>query len=117
MTTREEALEQAANRAQQVVDEVRRVLDAGDSSDLAERSRMVRAKLAEAEDALAAAATEAGDTLRPVMAEVQQDFASEIKAVEEKVRENPLGALLAAAGVGVLLGLAFSQGRRGARDV
>jgi ElaB/YqjD/DUF883 family membrane-anchored ribosome-binding protein len=105
------ALEAAASEAQRTVDEVRNLLEIATSEDLAERAADVKAKLAEARDTLARAATEAGDTLRPVLAEVEQDFRVEIGVVEQRVRDNPLGALLAAAGLGLLLGLAFSRNR------
>lgn len=105
------ALEDAADNAQRVVDEVRRMLETKNGDNIAERSRMVKARLAEAEAALAEAAAGAGDTLRPILSEVEQDFGREIEAVEQRIRDNPLGALLAAAGVGLLLGLAFSRNR------
>lgn len=104
-------LEVAAREAQRTVDEVRNLLEIATSEDLAERAADVKAKLNEARDTLARAAAEAGDTLRPVLAEVEKDFREEIGVVEQRVRDNPLGALLAAAGVGLLLGLAFSRNR------
>ena len=105
------AIEAAAAEAQRAADEVRRMLDVATSEDLHERSAAVKAKLAEARDALAHAATEAGRTLRPVLEDAEHEFRDEIEAVEKRVRDNPLGALLAAAGVGLLLGLAFSRRR------
>jgi ElaB/YqjD/DUF883 family membrane-anchored ribosome-binding protein len=105
------ALEFAAGEAQRAADEVRNMLDIVTSEDLAERAADVKAKLSEARDALSRAAAEASDTLRPVLLEVEKDFHEEIGFVEQRVRDNPLGALLAAAGVGLLLGLAFSRNR------
>jgi ElaB/YqjD/DUF883 family membrane-anchored ribosome-binding protein len=105
------ALEVAAREAQRTVDEVRNMLEGATSEDLLQRAADVKAKLAEARDALSRAAVEAGDTLRPVLAEVEKDFREEIGVVEQRVRDNPLGALLAAAGIGLLLGLAFSRNR------
>jgi ElaB/YqjD/DUF883 family membrane-anchored ribosome-binding protein len=109
--TNRNALEVAASEAQRTVDEVRNMLDIATSDDLAERAADVKAKLAEARDALSRAAAEAGDTLRPVLLEVEKDFREEIEVVEQRVRDNPLGALLAAAAVGLLLGLALSRNR------
>ena len=105
------ALEVAASEAQQTADEIRNVLEIATSEDLAERAADVKAKLAGARDTLARAAAEAGDTLRPVLLEVEKDFREEIEVVEQRIRDNPLGALLAAAGVGLLLGLALSRNR------
>jgi len=104
-------LEAAASQARQTVDEVRNLLDIATSDDLAERAADVKAKLAEARDALARAASDASDTLRPVLLEVEDGLREEIGAVEQRVRDNPLGSLLAAAGVGLLLGLAISRKR------
>jgi len=105
------ALGQAAGDAQRAVDEVRSLLEMATVDDLAERSAAVKAKLAEVRAALTSAAGEARGTLRPMLLEAEKEFHEEIEAVEQRVRENPLGALLAAAGVGLLLGLAFSRNR------
>jgi ElaB/YqjD/DUF883 family membrane-anchored ribosome-binding protein len=104
-------LESAAGTAQRAADEVRKLLDVATSEDLAERAAEVKAKLAEARETLASAAAEAGDTLRPVLREAEKEFREEVESVEQHVRDNPVGALLAAAGVGFLLGLAFSRHR------
>jgi ElaB/YqjD/DUF883 family membrane-anchored ribosome-binding protein len=105
------ALEFAASEAQRTADEVRSMLDIVTSEDLTERAADVKAKLSEARDALSRAAAEASDTLRPVLLGVEKDFHEEIGFVEQRVRDNPLGALVAAAGVGLLLGLALSRNR------
>ena len=109
-TTRS-ALEVAASDAQRTVDEVRTMLEAATREDLAQRAADVNAKLAEVRAALTRTAAEAGDTLRPVLREAEREFREELEVVEQRVRENPLGALLAAAGVGLLLGLAFTRNR------
>ena len=104
-------LEVAASQAQQTADEVRNLLEIATSDDLAERAADVKAKLAEARDSLARAAADASDTLRPVLREVEGGIREEIGMVEQRVRDNPLASLLAAAGVGLLLGLAISRKR------
>ena len=109
--TTDNALETAAGDARRAVDEVRSLLEVATVEDLAERSAAVKAKLDEVRAALTSAAGEASGTLRPVLLEAEKEFHDEIAAVEERVRENPLGALLAAAGAGLLLGLAFSRNR------
>jgi ElaB/YqjD/DUF883 family membrane-anchored ribosome-binding protein len=109
-------IEEATDNAQRVADEVRTLLESGTSADLAERTRVVRLKLAEAESTLADAAAQVGDTFGPVLADIERDFANEIAVVEQRVRDKPLGALFAAAGIGLLLGLAYSHVRRGDSD-
>jgi ElaB/YqjD/DUF883 family membrane-anchored ribosome-binding protein len=97
----------AANEARRAVDEVQAMLEAVTHEDLAERANAVNVRLAEAREALKRAASEARGTLRPVL----HEFNDEVEVIEQRVRENPLGALLAAAGVGLLLGLALSKHR------
>jgi ElaB/YqjD/DUF883 family membrane-anchored ribosome-binding protein len=101
----------AASDAHRAVDEVRSLLDVATREDLAERTAHVKAKLDEARASLTRAAGEASGTFGPVLQEAEKEFREEIEAIELRVRENPLGALLAAAGVGLLLGLAFSRNR------
>ena len=101
----------AAANAQRAVDEVRKLLDVATREDLAERAAEVQAKLAEARDTLTRAAAEASNSLRPVLREAEKEFREEIESVEQHVRDNPVAALLAAAGVGLLLGLAIARHR------
>lgn len=106
-----ETLVSAASDAQRTVDEVQQLLEKATPDDLLERATAVNEKLEQARSALKRAAADAENVLGPVLQNVEREFTEEIEAIEQRVRENPLGALLGAAGIGLLLGIALSRKR------
>lgn len=89
--------------AHRTVDDVRRLLDeVRDPEDLAARAAEVRTRL---QASLATLERAVGDELRAVAAGVERTFEHDVAEAERRIRENPLGAVLVAAGLGVLVGL------------
>ncbi len=105
------ALESATAGALRTIDEVRGLLEAATSEDLAERAATVREKLDASRDALERAAREKGGPLGEALLGAERSIKEDLEEVEEQIRQNPLRALLAAAGVGLLLGLLISRQR------
>ena len=105
------AVESAATKALRAVDEVRSLLDAATPEDLAERAATVKRKLDTSREALERATSEAEGVFSRVLVGAEGGFREEFAEVEQRIRENPLGALIAAAGMGLLLGLALSRHR------
>jgi ElaB/YqjD/DUF883 family membrane-anchored ribosome-binding protein len=106
-----EGLASAAAEAQRTVDEVRKLLENATHQDLATTATAVREKLAEARAVLENAAAGVESAIGPVLQKVEQEFTDEIEVIEDRIRDNPLGSLLAAAGIGLLLGIALSRKR------
>ena len=104
------AHEQAAGDAQRTVDEVRSLLDAATRDDLDERVAEVKQRLEAAREALERVAAEGGALGRTLLG-AERSLHNELEEVEKRIRDNPLGALFAAAGAGLLLGLAISRHR------
>lgn len=91
----------ATAAAKRTVDEVRRVLEESDHTQLAARAAEVHerlhASLAAVEAAVAGISEEAVN--------LAHGFEEELAEAEERIRENPLRAVLIAAGVGLIAGL------------
>jgi ElaB/YqjD/DUF883 family membrane-anchored ribosome-binding protein len=95
-----------ARGVRDTIDHVRRLLEettAGD--DLVARGNEVRARLraalAQVEDATRARRDEAG----AAATEARRSAQDELAEAERRIRENPLGAVLVAAGLGLTVGL------------
>ena len=89
--------------AHRTVDEVRRLLDeVRDPDELVARAAEVRERL---QASLATLEGAVGDELRAVAAGVERTFEKDVAEAERRIRENPLGAVLVAAGLGLLAGL------------
>jgi ElaB/YqjD/DUF883 family membrane-anchored ribosome-binding protein len=100
-------LESASAEALRTIDEVRSLLEGATAENLAERAAAVKEKLEASREALEGDARPLGQALLSA----EQSVREELEEVEQRVRDNPLGSLLAAAGVGVLLGLLLSRQR------
>jgi ElaB/YqjD/DUF883 family membrane-anchored ribosome-binding protein len=105
------ALESATAAALRTIDEVRGLLEAATSDDLAERAATVREKLEASREALERATREKDGPSIEALARAERSIKEDLEEVEEWTRQNPLRALLAAAGVGLLLGLLSSRRR------
>ena len=95
-------LESATAGALRAIDEVRELLEAATSDDLA---ASVREKLDASREALERVAREKGGPAGEALAAAERSIREELDELEERVRQNPIGALLVAGGVGLLLGL------------
>ena len=98
-------IESATAGALRAIDEVRGLLETATSEDLAERAASVREKLDASREALERAAQEKGGPAGEALAAAERSIREELDELEERVRQNPIGALLVAGGVGLLLGL------------
>jgi ElaB/YqjD/DUF883 family membrane-anchored ribosome-binding protein len=93
----------AAAAAHRTIDEVRQLLDeARHPEHFAEVQERLRAALG----AVEAAAQEAVGAAMP---EASHAVADELAEAERRIRENPLGAVLVAAGVGLVAGLLLGR--------
>jgi ElaB/YqjD/DUF883 family membrane-anchored ribosome-binding protein len=93
----------AAAAAHRTIDEVRRLLDeARHPEHFAEVQERLRAALG----AVEAAAEEAVGAAMP---QASHAVADELAEAERRIRENPLGAVLVAAGVGLVAGLLLGR--------
>jgi ElaB/YqjD/DUF883 family membrane-anchored ribosome-binding protein len=105
------SLESASAEALRTIDEVRSLLEGATHDDLAERAAAVKEKLEASRQTLEGAAREASRPLGQALLGAERSLREELEEVEQRIRDNPLGALLAAAGLGVLLGLVISRNR------
>jgi ElaB/YqjD/DUF883 family membrane-anchored ribosome-binding protein len=105
------ALASATANALGTIDEVRALLESATHHDLADTAASVKQKLEAAHEALETAHREKGGALGQALLGVEENLREELEEVEQRVRENPLGALLAAAGLGLLLGVVLSRHR------
>jgi ElaB/YqjD/DUF883 family membrane-anchored ribosome-binding protein len=88
------------------IDHVRRLLDETTTADdLAARAGEVRERLRRALEAVEASARTGGTELLEAASAAQRSLTDELADAERKIRENPLGAVLVAAGIGLVLGL------------
>jgi ElaB/YqjD/DUF883 family membrane-anchored ribosome-binding protein len=96
----------AAAAAHRTIDDVRRLLEeARNPEEIAARTAEVQERLRAALDAVEAAATHAVSALR----EPPQALTDELAEAERRIRDNPFGAVLVAAGVGLLAGLILGR--------
>ena len=93
------------------IDEVRALLEAATHHDLADRAAAVKQKLDAAHQALEAVQRDRGGALGQALLGVEQGLRDEIEELEQRIRENPLGALLAAGALGLLLGFFLTRHR------
>ena len=96
-------LASATVNAHGAIDEVLALLDSATPQDLADRVASVKQKLDAAHEALEAAHREKGGILGQTLVGLKENLREELEEVERQVRENPLGSLLAASGLGLLL--------------
>jgi ElaB/YqjD/DUF883 family membrane-anchored ribosome-binding protein len=88
------------------IDHVRRLLEETTTAgDLAARAGEVRERLRQALEAVEASARAGRAEVLGAASAAQRSLEDELADAERKIRENPLGAVLVAAGVGLVLGL------------
>jgi hypothetical protein len=97
------ALASATANAHGAIDEVFALLDSAAPQDLADRLASVKQKLDAAHEALESAHSEKGGVLGQTLVGLKENFREEFAELERQVRANPLGSLLAASGLGLLL--------------
>jgi ElaB/YqjD/DUF883 family membrane-anchored ribosome-binding protein len=102
-------LESATAGALRSIDEVRDLLEAATSDDLAERAATVREKLEASREALERAAREKSVPPIEALRRAERSVREDLDEAEAWIRENPLRAALTAGGVGLLLGLLLSR--------
>ena len=105
----ETPLEAATAEALRAIDEVRDLLAAATSDDLAERATTAREKLEASRDALERAAREKIEPRVEALRGAKRSLQEDLDGAEAWIRENPLRAALSAGGVGLLLGLLLSR--------
>jgi ElaB/YqjD/DUF883 family membrane-anchored ribosome-binding protein len=88
------------------IDRVRQLLEETTSADdLAARAGEVRERLRQALETVEASARAGRAEVLGAASAAQRSLEDELAEAERKIRENPLGAVLVAAGVGLVLGL------------
>jgi ElaB/YqjD/DUF883 family membrane-anchored ribosome-binding protein len=88
------------------IDHIRRLLDEAPGADeLASRAGEVRERLRQALAAVEESARSGRAELLDATAAAQRSLEDELAEAEQRIRENPLGAVLVAAGIGLILGL------------
>ena len=102
-------LESATAEALRTIDEVRDLLEAATSDDLAERAAAVREKLEASREALERATREQDGPPVEAVRRAERSIREDLDEAEAWIRENPLRATLTAAGVGLFLGLLISR--------
>jgi ElaB/YqjD/DUF883 family membrane-anchored ribosome-binding protein len=107
----ETPLESATAEALRAIDEVRELLEAATSDDLADRTATVREKLEASRQALERAAREKIEAPVEALRSAERSIREDLDEAEAWIRENPLQAALTAGGVGLLLGLLLSRRR------
>jgi ElaB/YqjD/DUF883 family membrane-anchored ribosome-binding protein len=106
-----EPAESASAQALRTIDEVRSLLEGASTENLAERAAAVREKLGASREALEQAVQQTAGPLGEALLGAERSLHAELEEVEQRIRDNPLGALLAAAAVGLLLGVLISRHR------
>jgi len=87
------------------IDHVRRLLaETGTADELAARAREVRDRLRLAFERVEDAARAAGAETRDAAA-ARRSLDEELADAERRIRDNPLGAVVLAAGIGLVLGM------------
>jgi ElaB/YqjD/DUF883 family membrane-anchored ribosome-binding protein len=88
------------------IDHVRRLLaETGTADELAARAREVRDRLRLAFERIDDAARAARAETLDAAATARRSLDHELADAEQKIRDNPLGAVVLAAGIGLVLGL------------
>lgn len=100
----------AAGEALRTIEEVRQLLQGAGPDDLAERAAAVHERLRAAVQSLEEAVGVDGSTIAASIERGQQTVAREIETAEEQIRANPIGSVVAAAGLGFLVGLLMRRG-------
>jgi ElaB/YqjD/DUF883 family membrane-anchored ribosome-binding protein len=100
-----------AQEAVRTIEEVRALLESATPDDLHERAASVRAKLDTALGTLESVARDQGGAIAESLVQGQETIEREVASAEEKIRENPLDAVLIAAGVGFVIGLLLRRGK------
>jgi ElaB/YqjD/DUF883 family membrane-anchored ribosome-binding protein len=94
------------SQVRDAIDDIRRLLDDPPGADqLAARASEVRARLRAALEHLDAATRAGRAEIAEVASAAQRTLQDELVEAERKIRDNPLGAIAVAAGVGLVLGL------------
>jgi len=95
-----------AREVRETIDHVQRLLEeAPAANDLAARAAEIRERLRGALRALESSARSGGGELEAAAAAAQRSLEDELAEAERRIRENPFGAVLIAAGVGLVIGL------------
>jgi ElaB/YqjD/DUF883 family membrane-anchored ribosome-binding protein len=88
------------------IDHIRRLLaETTSPDDLAARASEVRERLRQALETLEQSTRAGRAEVLEAAAAAQRSLEDELAEAERKIRENPLGAVLVAAGIGLFLGL------------
>lgn len=99
-----------ARSVQGTIDDVRRLLEETTSGDdLVARAAEVRARLRAALEGLEESARARRDDVSAGAAAARRSVQDELAEAERRIRENPLGAVLVAAGLGLMLGLVMRR--------
>ena len=100
----------AAAEARRTIEEVRRLLDeAMGGEELAARLAEVRERLHVALRAIPAAVEGAAVDVEAAAEHLPETLKEQMAVAERRIRENPFGAVLVAAGVGLLAGLVLRR--------
>jgi len=99
-----------ARGVRDTIDDVRRLLEETTScDDLVARAAEVRARLRAALEGLEGSARARRDDVSAGAAAARRSVQDELAEAERRIRENPLGAVLVAAGLGLMLGLVMRR--------
>jgi ElaB/YqjD/DUF883 family membrane-anchored ribosome-binding protein len=100
----------AAAEARRTIEEVRRLLDETVSGEeLGARLAEVRERLHGALRAIPAAVEGAAGDVEAAAEHLPEALKEQVAVAERRIRENPLGAVLVAAGLGLLAGLVLRR--------
>lgn len=100
----------AADQALRTIEEIRQLFKDAGPDDLAESAAAVREKLQAALHGFEEAAGIDASSIAGSIERGQQTVGREIEAAEEQIRANPIGSVIAAAGLGFLVGLLMRRG-------
>ncbi len=96
----------SASDVRDTIERIRELLDETVApDDLAARGAEVRERLRAALEALETSARAGRAELLQVASDAQRSLQDELAEAERRIRDNPVGAVLVAAGVGLVLGL------------
>jgi ElaB/YqjD/DUF883 family membrane-anchored ribosome-binding protein len=95
-----------ARGVRDTIDQVRRLLaETTSRDDLVARADEVRARLRSAVAEVEASTRAEREALGAAAADARRSLQDELAEAERRIRENPLGAVLVAAGLGLTMGL------------